>query len=170
MIDRSSIVDVYCLCGFVGSGKTTYAKRLCREISAFRLSIDEWMIPLFGEHMGRELFEERRTLLEDLFKQQTIQLAKLGVPVVMDFGFWKKSDRDQIRRWADDNDLLVEIHYLEQDFEVCKARSLARNGQSDSRSYTMTPEMLSLFWSWFEPPNDEQVVIVDSAKQPVRNV
>lgn len=158
--------NIYMLCGFVGSGKTTYAKRLCREISAFRLSIDEWMIPLFGEHMERELFEERKTILEDLFKQQTIQLAKLGVPVVMDFGFWRKSDREQIRRWAVDNNLSVEIHFLEQDFEVCKARALARNSQLDSQSYTMTPEMLSLFWSWFEPPTDEQIVIVESIKQP----
>ncbi len=167
---NSASVDVYCLCGFVGSGKTTYAKHLCQKVSALDLSIDAWMIPLFGEHMEREVFEQRKTTLENLFKEQAIQLVKLGVPVVMDYGFWRKSDREKIRHWADDNDLRVEIHYLELDFEVCKARALARNGQSDPRSYTMTPEMLSLFWSWFEPPSDEQIVFVDSAKQPGRNV
>jgi predicted kinase len=37
------------LVGLPGSGKTTVARKLEREHHALRLSLDEWMIPLFGQ-------------------------------------------------------------------------------------------------------------------------
>ncbi|MGA5142327.1 AAA family ATPase [Streptomyces azureus] len=42
------------LCGLPGSGKTTLATRLAREIPAVRLCPDEWMADL-----GIDLFDER---------------------------------------------------------------------------------------------------------------
>jgi predicted kinase len=38
---------LYLLVGLPGSGKTTKAKQLEVEASALRLTLDEWMIPLF---------------------------------------------------------------------------------------------------------------------------
>lgn len=46
---------IYFVCGFIGSGKTTYSKAIAEKHGAFRFSIDEWMIPLYGEHMEREV-------------------------------------------------------------------------------------------------------------------
>ncbi len=40
------MTKIYFVCGFIGSGKTTYSKRLAEEHNASRFSIDEWMIPL----------------------------------------------------------------------------------------------------------------------------
>ncbi|MFD2175977.1 AAA family ATPase, partial [Veronia pacifica] len=51
------MAKVYFVCGFIGSGKTTYSKILADRQGAFRFSIDEWMIPLYGEHMEREVFD-----------------------------------------------------------------------------------------------------------------
>jgi len=41
---------LYLLVGLPGSGKTTKAKQLEVEASALRLTLDEWMIPLFGRN------------------------------------------------------------------------------------------------------------------------
>ena len=41
-------VDVHLEVGFTGAGKTTYAFELAAREGALRLSIDEWMITLFG--------------------------------------------------------------------------------------------------------------------------
>lgn len=53
------MAQTYFVCGFIGSGKTTYSKALAEKHGAFRFSIDEWMIPLYGEHMEREVFDKR---------------------------------------------------------------------------------------------------------------
>jgi len=147
---------IYCICGFVCSGKTTYAKQLAAEQSAFRFSIDEWMIPLYGEHMDRELFDARLGVLQDLFKDAALQLMKIGVSVVFDFGFWKRSHRTSIKQWAERNNLTCELTYIESDFEECRRRATDRNADPNDLSYEMTPEMMSLFWSWFEIPDEEE--------------
>ena len=39
---------LHMVCGGVGAGKTTYARKLADEIGGLRFSIDEWMTSLFG--------------------------------------------------------------------------------------------------------------------------
>ncbi|ROV58253.1 ATP-binding protein [Vibrio ponticus] len=155
------MTKIYFICGFIGSGKTSYSQELAERLGAFRFSIDEWMIPLFGEHMERDVFDSRLATLQDLFKDSAIQLLHLKVPVIFDFGFWRKADREAVIEWASSVGFDSEVHYLDAPFATCKARSLVRNLDSNGKSYHMTPEMLELFWSWFEAPTaDENVVWV----------
>ncbi|OQQ04648.1 AAA family ATPase [Vibrio campbellii] len=153
------MTKIYLLCGFIGSGKTTYSKALAEKHGAFRFSIDEWMIPLYGEHMEREVFDQRLATLQDLFKESAQQLFSLGVPVIFDFGFWRRSDRESFIKWASDVGIESEVHYLDVPFDTCKQRASLRNSDLNSKSYHMTPEMLDLFWSWFEIPTDSENVV-----------
>ena len=148
---------IYFICGFIGSGKTTYSKKLADEKSAFRFSIDEWMIPLYGEHMQRDVFNARLSTLQDLFKTSALQMLALNVPVIFDFGFWTESDRRSILNWASENNLYYELIYLDISFEKCSQRVVKRNQEKDHKCYNMTPEMLDLFWSWFEVPTENCV-------------
>ncbi|OEE39753.1 AAA family ATPase [Vibrio anguillarum] len=158
------MTKIYFVCGFIGSGKTTYSKALAEKHGAFRFSIDEWMIPLYGEHMEREVFDSRLGTLEGLFKDASLQLFSLGVPVIFDFGFWRKADRDTFTAWASSVGVDSEVHYLDVSFDTCKHRAFARNSELNGMSYEMTPEMLDLFWSWFEAPtSNENVVWVQQA-------
>ena len=158
---------IYFICGFIGSGKTTYSKQLAECKGAFRFSIDEWMIPLYGEHMEREIFNHRLKLLQGLFQDSALQLSRLGVPVIFDFGFWGKHDREAVTRWASDHGLESEVHYLDVPYSTCQQRASDRNSDLGGKSYEMTAEMLELFWSWFEvPSNDENVVWVSKLSQP----
>ncbi|MEZ9631523.1 AAA family ATPase [Vibrio breoganii] len=158
------MTKIYFVCGFIGSGKTTYSKTLAQKHGAFRFSIDEWMIPLYGEHMEREVFNHRLATLQELFKDSALQLFSLGVPVIFDFGFWRKADRDTFTDWASKVGAEGEIHYLDVSFDACKQRAFTRNSDLNGKSYEMTPEMLDLFWSWFEvPASNENVVWVQQA-------
>ncbi|CAE6934768.1 hypothetical protein ACOMICROBIO_LKFPLAJE_03343 [Vibrio sp. B1FIG11] len=153
------MAQIYFVCGFIGSGKTTYSKALAEKHGAFRFSIDEWMIPLYGEHMEREVFDKRLATLQCLFKESAQQLFSLGVPVIFDFGFWRRSDRESFIKWASDVGIESEVHYLDVPFDTCKQRASLRNSDLNSKSYHMTPEMLDLFWSWFEIPTDSENVV-----------
>jgi len=125
------------------------------------------MIALYGEHMEREVFDNRRATLQNLFKDAALQLLTLGMPVIFDFGFWTKLDRDDFISWAQNNDIDSEVHYLVVSYETCKHRAINRNSDLAGKSYEMTPEMLELFWSWFEVPSlDESVVWV----QQINNI
>lgn len=152
------MLKIYFICGFVGSGKTTYAKQLAISTPAFRFSIDEWMIPLYGEHMERAEFDARLANLQGLFKDAAVQMLELDVSVVFDFGFWKKSDRLQVVKWAQEVGFDHEFHYVNTSFNVCCCRAFHRNLQGNN-SYEMTQEMLDLFWSWFEVPDEDDLNI-----------
>ena len=145
---------IYFICGFIGSGKTTFSMKLAKEENAFRFSIDEWMIPLFGEHMEREVFDQRIDTLTELFKNAALDMMNLGVSVIFDFGFWTRSDRESISQWACSNSIEYEFIYLDTPYELCCQRALQRNECREDKSYEMTPEMLDMFWSWFEIPED----------------
>lgn len=153
------MAKIYFVCGFIGSGKTTYSKALAEKQGAFRFSIDEWMIPLYGEHMERDVFDSRLATLQALFKDSALQLFSLGVPVIFDFGFWRKTDREAFVDWASSIEVDSEVHYLDVPFETCTQRALARNAQLGGNSYHMSPEMLDLFWSWFEVPTSNENVL-----------
>ncbi|EKM26624.1 AAA family ATPase [Vibrio sp. HENC-03] len=146
------MAKIYFVCGFIGSGKTTYSKALAEKQRAFRFSIDEWMLPLYGEHMERDVFDSRLATLQALFKDSALQLFSLDVPVIFDFGFWRKTDREAFVDWASSLEVDSEVHYLDVPFETCQQRALSRNAKLDGNSYHMSPEMLDLFWSWFEVP------------------
>jgi len=109
--------------------------------------------------MEREVFDRRLATLEELFKSSAMQLFSLGVPVIFDFGFWRKTDRSTFMEWASSIGVESEMHYLDVPFEVCKQRATARNSDLDGKSYEMTPEMLDLFWSWFETPTSNENVV-----------
>ena len=153
------MAKIYFICGFIGSGKTTFSRKLEKDANAFRFNADEWMIPLFGEHMERDVFDSRLLTLKSLFKTSAIKMINLGVSVIFDFGFWKKSDRIEIANWARENSLEFEVIYLDVDYEECKRRVVNRNITRGDEAYEMTPEMLEMFWSWFEEPTSDENLV-----------
>lgn len=156
------MAKIYFICGFIGSGKTTYARKLAVTHSAFRFSIDEWMIPLFGEHMARDVFDTRLATLQRLFQESALQMLALGTSVIFDFGLWTQSKRNEAAHWAETKGIEYEIHYMDVGLETCCERVLSRNHNLDGRSYLMTPDMLMLFWSKFEIPKNENITVIKS--------
>ena len=69
------------VCGRVCAGKTTYAKRLAREIGAVRLNADELMKPLFGEYLGNRHEEVLRQVTALLLEKAT-ECYENGVNVI----------------------------------------------------------------------------------------
>lgn len=86
------------LCGLPGSGKTTLAKCLAREVPAVRLCPDEWMADL-----GIDLFDEQaRDRLERRFWEHAQDLLTLGQGVILEFGFWARTEREKLFQAPDD--------------------------------------------------------------------
>src|SRR5271165_4835588 len=113
------------ICGLPGAGKTTLARRLAEEIPALRLTGDEWMA-----HLGFDLHDEAaRDRVEVLFWQLAQQALALGQSVVLESGFWLRSDRDEKRLRARALGASVELHYLDVPMDERWRRIEARNAE-----------------------------------------
>jgi predicted kinase len=83
--------------GFLGAGKTTFARQLERSIPAIRFSHDEWMTRLYGDDPPVEHFAEYYRRVYEQLEDVWPRCLELGVDVVLDFGCWTRRDRDVLR-------------------------------------------------------------------------
>lgn len=109
--------------------------------------------------MERELFNDRLAVLEKLFQRSALELSEIDVPVIFDVGYWTAEHRAAALKWGRQNSLVCEMHFLDTPFKICKQRATERNSSYDSEFYEMTPQMLEMFWSWFEVPGPTEGVL-----------
>ena len=154
---------VIALCGFIGSGKTTLARGLSTERRALVLSMDHWVLSLFGDTLGRRQLDELHAGLNTLFLETAIEVLSLGRSVILDAGLWRLDDRNRLREWAEQNAVELQILYLDVSFAVCRKRALARNDAEAVLHYHMTDAVLDEFWPRFEAPLASEDVVRPSA-------
>lgn len=83
--------------GYLGAGKTTFARQLERTVPAIRFSHDEWMTRLYGDNPPVEHFADCYRRVYEQVDEIWPRCLELGVDVVLDFGFWTRQDRDATR-------------------------------------------------------------------------
>ena len=88
------------ICGLPCSGKTTLAVRLERERGALRLTPDEWIVRLFGTGLTPPTLDWCRDPVESVQWGVAERALRLGVNVILDFGFWSRVERDEFRARA----------------------------------------------------------------------
>lgn len=146
------------LCGLPGSGKTTYARQL-EGYGVIRLSSDDWMVPLFGHHLPREVFDERLAAVRHLQWDLTAKLLKAGVEVVLDDGFWTRTERQKYRAQAEAMGAEVQLIYFDVPVEELRRRLTERNRNLTPGTFYIDDTALNLFITKFEVPEaDEQAI------------
>src|SRR5438067_12783419 len=90
--------SVYLICGFIGAGKTTFAKKLEEKTGAVRITKDEWSISLIGNDPTIHGYEEWDSKICKLSRDVAFQLVEKDIDVIIDEGFWEKELRDKIRK------------------------------------------------------------------------
>jgi predicted kinase len=83
--------------GYLGAGKTTFARQLERNIPAIRFSHDEWMVRLYGDDPPIEQFAIFYWRIHEQVEEIWLRCLELGLDVVLDFGFWTRQERDATR-------------------------------------------------------------------------
>jgi len=109
---------LFLMVGLPASGKTTAARRLELEHDALRLTKDEWMKALYGEHNPASASD----VIEGRLVEIGLRALELGTNVVIDFGLWGRDERSAMRQAAADRGADVEMHY----FEVSSAEQRRR--------------------------------------------
>lgn len=88
MLDRPK---AFLLHGFLGVGKTTFARTLEREQRALRFTYEEWMYRLYGGDPPAEHFQDYASRVFETMEAVWTRCLDLGTNVVLDFGFWSRA-------------------------------------------------------------------------------
>ncbi|KIL37988.1 hypothetical protein SD70_29555 [Gordoniibacillus kamchatkensis] len=143
--------------GLPCSGKTTLARQLETQYSALRLTPDEWHTRLFGQDLEENEHEARHDAVEALMWDVAARVLVLGVDVILDFGFWVRSQRDDFRARAADLGVDFRIHFADVPEEELLARLQARNAQLPQGAFFIPEARLKEWMGIFEPPSPEEL-------------
>ena len=147
------------LCGLPGAGKTTFARRLEREIRALRLSPDEWLAAL-----GIDLWDEpARDKVERLQWELAQRVVQLGRSVILENGYWTRAEREARRLEARTlgPEVRVELHYVAAPLDELWRRIQRRNATREWRAAPITRQNLEEWARFFEPPDVGELALYD---------
>ena len=155
----------YLICGFIGAGKTTFARKLEKETGAVRFTKDEWMVKVFGNSPPKDKFEN------DTFHEYDEKMAKLatemalkclttGASVIIDDGFWYRKQRDEMRQQLKDLGAVAKLYFIDTPVDVMKVRTVKRSENPPGDSFYITEQEFNDYLKMFEPPTDEEEFIL----------
>ena len=143
--------------GLPCSGKTTLARQLEQDYSALRLSLDAWHTRLFGQDAEDDRHDERHSLIESMLWEIAARVLVLGVDVILDFGFWARSEREDYRARAAQLGASSEIHFLNLPREVLMERLAARNADLPLEAFHIPEAYLEKWILLFQPPTPDEL-------------
>lgn len=151
----------YLICGFIGSGKTTFARRLEEETGAVRYTKDEWMVKLFGNNPPKDKFHEYDSRMTELATEMALKCLASGGSVIIDDGFWYRKQRDEIRQKLKDIGAIAKFYYLDTPIDLMKERTVKRSENPPADSFYITEQEFDDYLKMFQPPsNDEECLVI----------
>lgn len=158
------MANLFLLVGLPAAGKTTMATRLAAEHDALRLTPDEWMIPLFGESEA----DGKRDVLEGRLISVALQLLRLGVNVVLDFGCWARDERSALRWSTERQGASFRLVYVPVDHATQLMRVEQRWKQVPHETFAISVSDVDRWRGRFEVPDAEELACVHSEAPPAR--
>jgi predicted kinase len=149
---------LYLMVGLPCSGKTTRAKQLENEVSALRLTPDEWHVNLFGQDVLDPDHDKRHGLLESMLWQIAARVLSLGTNVILDFGFWAKEERDDFRSRARELGASSEIVFMDVFEEELMKRVRTRNENLTNEVHYIPEDMLKTWIDIFQKPDKNELL------------
>jgi predicted kinase len=108
-----------------------------------------------------EYFDRERPVIEEL-RCRLVELVESGRDVVLDYGLWRRSDRDAYTRLVEAHGGRWRLLYFKVDREVLVRRLAERNRRDDAAALAVTPSALEDFVARFDEPIGEGEELVGS--------
>ena len=145
---------LHLICGLPGSGKSTLAQKLERETSALRFNPDSWLMKIVGT--GND--ERARTAIESIQWDIAQKAISLGIDVILEFGFWSRTERDDYKKIARKLGAKTKLHYLDVPTVELKLRIEKRNSSLPADGFFVDPNLIDDWAKSFEAPTADELV------------
>jgi predicted kinase len=146
------------MCGLPGAGKTTRAIELERSLPALRLTPDEWITRVLGPEPPQASLDAARDPFESLQWDVAARALTLGIDVILDFGFWSRTERDDVRERASALGAVTCVHFVDTPLDVLHSRLAKRVTDNVPNTFRVTPEQLNEWNRLFEPPTADELL------------
>ena len=156
------MAKVYLICGRICSGKTWYAEQLREKVHAVILSTDEVTYDLTDNAQGEgyPAFARRVNLY---LRKKAVQIVRAGASVILDWGFWTRTDRQEISEYYRAAGIEYEWHYMDFSEEQWERNIAERNRQIEAGSggpdFYVDERLKKKVLSLFETPQREDMDI-----------
>ena len=153
---------IHLIVGNTGSGKTTYANTLKTATNGILFSIDKWNKTLFlpdkTSEDGLEWFLERIERAESLILHLILQLENAQTDSILDLGLSKFEHREKFRKFANENNFEIKIHFLDIAKTTRLKRIAKRNiEKGETFEFEVTQENFEFMENWFEKPSEREL-------------
>ena len=158
-VNQRPLTKAYLICGNICTGKTYYAKLLSIDKNAVILSCDEIENDLFQKNLG-SAHDEMAERIHFYLLKKAAEIIGHGTAVILDWGFWRKTDRTKASEYFKALNISYEWHYMNTSAEqrskyiVCRNEAV-KNGESSD--YYVDDGLLNKCNSLFEPPSREEM-------------
>ncbi len=156
------MATIYMIHGYLGAGKTTFARELEQKLPALRLTHDEWMLQFYGEDPSPEQFQVFFDRVSERIEALWTRCVVLGLDVVLDLNFWSRKQRDEVRSTAATLGADVQLYRLSCTDDEAWARIKQRN-RALTDSLFITRNTFEVLRNRFEPLDDDEARIEVSA-------
>lgn len=148
--------------GLPGSGKTTIAEALSKEIDAIVLSTDKIRKSMFKNPVYNE--EDKRIIYNELFAQGKA-LLRAGRNVILDGTFYTRALRNRAKEIAEETSENVFFIYCETPESLLKERITKRKDRYSDADFDVYLKIKQLFEDF-----EEDVLVVDTSNSVDKNV
>lgn len=159
------MATLHLIYGGVGTGKTTFATKLERELPAVRFTHDEWTVRLYGSNPPAEGFQEAAARVWELIWEHAGRVLRIGADVILDGGFWSRASRDDARRRAAALGAPCRIYVLDCPPDVARQRALHRTAEMPPGALYISDATIDVLNRRVEPlgPDEEHVTVNSGA-------
>lgn len=156
------MASLHFITGSTGAGKTSYSQHLAETFSAFRFSIEEWLIALYlmdaeGDP-STEWINERVLRCETLAKRLAEQALANRQIVIIDFGFSEQAQRERFYKWARSNGVAFKLHFLDVPKKPRWERVSRRNDEPGETFLKISKKAFDWKEKNFERPSDDELI------------
>ena len=155
-MEQAQPATLYLICGKIGAGKSTLARRLASGPATLLISEDHWTSKLFaGDLKTIEDYGRLSARLRAAMGPHVVDILQQGLSVVLDFPANTVKNRDWMRSLIAQAQVPHELHLLDLPDAVCKARLRERNARGE-HPFQVTDAEYDQFTRYFVPPGSDE--------------
>jgi predicted kinase len=148
--------------GPVGAGKSTFSRRLARQLPGVHLALDEWFVRLYSpDRPGTDFvnwYLQRKERLLELMWMHAKNLASANANPILELGLIQRQARYRFYEQARKEGIQLNVYLLDAPENIRWERVEHRN-ESKGETFSMAVprhifEVASAMW---EPPDDEEI-------------